>query len=92
MGSIIPGHFGEKCRIEVQSVLFRRNMPNAVRVNLMTFRHCGLEYKSTHGFRRKEISKRSIKCYEKIKVCILGECECEEPTVGPDDRAGNDYI
>ena len=43
VGSIIPLNFGEKYPIEVQPVPFRN--PNAVRVNLMTFRHCYLEYR-----------------------------------------------
>ena len=98
MGSIIPLNNVEKCRVKVQSVPFRRNMPNAVRVNFMTFRQCHLEYKSSQQFRRKELSrldyctKSSIKSYQKVKVCILAECKCEELTVGPDDRAENDCI
>ena len=59
MGSIIPVNFGEKCRIEVQSVSFRRNMPNAVRVNPMTLRQCYLDYKSSQQLRRKELGRLS---------------------------------
>ena len=59
MSGIIPVNFGEKCRVEVQSVPFKGDMPNAVRVNLMTFRHCYLEFKSSQHFRRKELSRLS---------------------------------
>ena len=34
-------------------------------------------------------TKTSMNCQQKTKVCILGECEYEEQTVDPDDRAGN---
>ena len=39
VGGIIPKEFGEEYRIEVQTVLFRRNMPNAIGLNFVAFRH-----------------------------------------------------
>ena len=43
VGSKTPVDFGEKFRIEVQTVLFRRNMPKAIRVNFVAFRYGYLE-------------------------------------------------
>ena len=47
LDGLIPIYFVEKCRIEIYTVPFRMNMPNAIEVNFVEFGH-GYVEKKTH--------------------------------------------